>query len=53
MNFSEKLQQLLGKAIKDGVNIAKGKTVTGTTSQYNNTTKAYSLITDGDIDKNI
>ena len=37
------------QAIKDGVNIAKGKTVTGTTSQYNDTTRAYSQITDGDI----
>ena len=37
------------QAIKDGVNIAKGKTAIGTTQQYNDTTRAYSLITDGDI----
>ena len=35
------------EAIKDGVNIAKGKTVTGTTSQ--NSSYPYSRITDGDI----
>ena len=35
------------EAIKDGINIAKGKTVTGTTSQ--NSSYPYSRITDGDI----
>ena len=35
------------QAIKDGVNIAKGKTVTGTTNQ--NSSYPYSRITDGDI----
>ena len=39
------------EAIKDGVNIAKGKTVTGTTSELS--TRPYSRITDGDIDPNI
>ena len=36
------------EAIKDGINIAKGKTVTGTTSEH--TSYPYSRITDGDID---
>ena len=35
------------QAIKDGVNVAKGKTVTGTASQ--NSSYPYSRITDGDI----
>ena len=35
------------QAIKDGVNIAKGKSVTGTTTQ--NASYPYSRITDGDI----
>ena len=35
------------EAIKDGINIAKGKTVTGTTAQ--NSSYPYSRITDGDI----
>ena len=35
------------QAIKDGVNIAKGKTITGTLPESSN--KFYSLITDGDI----
>lgn len=38
------------QAIKDGVNIAKGKTVTGTHTQNNTTTNAYSNIVDGLFD---
>ena len=38
------------QAIKDGVNVAKGKTVTGTVAQANTTTQAYSNIVDGLID---
>ena len=38
------------QAIVDGVNIAKGKTVTGTTSE--SSTRPYSRITDGDITYN-
>lgn len=38
------------QAIKDGTNIAKGKTVTGTYSQGNSTTNAYSYIVDGLFD---
>ena len=38
------------QAIKDGVNIAKGKSVTGTTTQ--NSSYPYSRITDGDITYN-
>ena len=41
------------QAIKDGINIAKGKTVTGTTAQYNNTNYAYSNIVDGKMDNMI
>ena len=37
------------QAIKDGVNVAKGKTVTGTQSEANTTTYAYSNIVDGTI----
>ena len=38
------------QAIKNGVNIAKNKTVTGTSPEYNNTTYAYANIVDGQID---
>lgn len=38
------------QAIKDGVNIAKGKTVTGTHTQNNTTTNAYSNIVDGQFE---
>lgn len=38
------------QAIKDGVNIAKGKTITGTYPESNNTTHAYAYIVDGMID---
>ena len=38
------------QAIQDGLNIAKGKTVTGTSPQNNNSTHAYSNIVDGKID---
>ena len=37
------------QAIKDGVNVAKGKTVTGTQPEANTTTYAYSNIVDGTI----
>lgn len=38
------------QAIKDGVNIAKGKSVTGTYPQNNSTTNAYSYVVDGLFD---
>ena len=38
------------QAIKDGVNIAKGKPVTGTVAESNNTNYAYSNIVDGRIE---
>ncbi len=41
------------QAIKDGVNIAKGKTVTGTYPEANSTTYSYKNIVDGTIDSEI
>ena len=38
------------QAVKNGVNIAKGKTITGTVAQANATTGAYANIVDGMID---
>jgi len=38
------------QAVKDGVNLAKGKTVTGTVSENNSTTQSYTNIVDGMID---
>ena len=38
------------QAIKNGVNIAYNKTVTGTSASINNTTKSYSYIVDGRLD---
>ena len=37
------------QAIKDGINIAKGKSVTGTSPESNTTTHSYKNIVDGDI----